>query len=88
MSVSAPRPTPPSAPALVVPCSGASARQVSETHAEVVLLNPLVHASLIADAAQLRTLGDAFHALAADLTPAGPKLVTPGGAGSLVVPRG
>lgn len=76
------------APALIVPCSGAQARAVSDSHAEVVLLNPLVHASLIADEEQLRTIGDALLALADTLTSAAPRLVTPGGAGSLVVPRG
>lgn len=76
--------TPPSAPALIVPCSGANARQLSETHGEVVLLNPMVHASLVADADQLRTLAEGLAALADSLAPVGPQLVTP--PSGLVVP--
>lgn len=80
--------TPPAGPALIVPCSGLDVRPVSATHAEVIVTNPLVRASLIADADQLRTVADALTALAGQLEAPGPKLVTPSSAGRLVGPSG
>lgn len=82
-----PSPTPPvQQPAMVVPCSGADVRQVSDTHAEVIIRNPLVVASLVVDRAQLQTLADALAEVAGTLGGSTGRLVTPDSPGGLVVP--
>lgn len=85
MSQSTPTATAPAgAPALVVPCSGVDLAQVSETHAVLVVQNPLVRAEVPLTADAARTVGQALLNLADDLAPEGPRLVTP--PSGLVVP--
>lgn len=83
--------TPPAAPALTVHGSGFGIGRLTDTHAQVTITNPLVHAVLVVDAEQARTLADSLAALADSLTPAAgtaPALVLPPSAGRLATARG
>lgn len=80
----------PGAPLVQVHAHGLLARQVSPTQALVVLHNPVVHASALLTADELRAVVDQLAALAGQLeeTPATSQLVLPDAAGKLTVPGG
>lgn len=74
------------APLLTVPATGLGLARTGPAVATLVLHNAAVHTTAQLTRDELLGLAEQFTAVAETLTEAGPQLVTPAGAGRLIVP--